>query len=601
MEAPTNEASHIRALYDDLRDGDEGIDLAGFLKPLYFLQHHGFTLLDAKAVFDVVKGNAKPQLNLREYGTALTKVAKLKYTANPRTVARLVGDIDAFRKRTQLDSFADVVDGVLYDPLRLKLMKPAPLCVLEAYSNVIEQSFNMYCKAPSVATGNVNTRSSSNSCLDLTDEGFYDFLVGYFLSPDYISADTATSIMTSVTSTFAVSHTSATSSSDSSTSSSMVLPQFVEALCRVAQTLHGKLLEDNHGSIRNTIDTCRLEHSIKVMFDTMQVLPNGTTVKSASHVPQKQVQSNLDAMLTDIQSHMGTLSLRTRKVLQRRADDLMGDVVDVTSEAKATTSSSTKPTSSLSSAVDVIVIRDVLAVPDFPPNVVHKVEGAFAYQNMGQYEMALAQLHDAEDELVDVSPFRVLDTDASLFFTLARGNIYDSRQRDLDALQTYAEALAIAESLPESHPGRALALSCLGSVCYYAGNMLVALKCFDKALTLRESLFGEEHVDTATSLNNLACCLHAMGEVDAAAMFFRSVLHVFKLGFGLAHPRISVAMKNLDTAQRHQSRLIQDRAHVKNRDDMKHIIAGSKFQITAFERPTAPLKTKKKKGGKKKK
>ncbi|RHY94969.1 hypothetical protein DYB26_003823, partial [Aphanomyces astaci] len=276
--------------------------------------------------------NAKPQLNLREYGTALTKVAKLKYTANPRTVARLVGDIDAFRKRTQLDSFADVVDGVLYDPLRLKLMKPAPLCVLEAYSNVIEQ------------------------------------------------------IMTSVTSTFAVSHTSATSSSDSSTSSSMVLPQFVEALCRVAQTLHGKLLDDNHGSIRNTIDTCRLEHSIKVMFDTMQVLPNGTTVKSASHVPQQQVQSNLDAMLTDIQSHMGTLSLRTRKVLQRRADDLMGDVVDVTSEAKATTSSSTKPTSSLSSAVDVIVIRDVLAVPDFPPNVVHKVEGAFAYQNTGQYE-----------------------------------------------------------------------------------------------------------------------------------------------------------------------------------------------------------------------
>ncbi|RHY65725.1 hypothetical protein DYB34_013215 [Aphanomyces astaci] len=187
--------------------------------------------------------------------------------------------------------------------------------------------------------------------------------------------------------------------------------------------------------------------------------------------------------------------------------------------------------------------------------------------------MALAQLHDAEDELVDVRS-RLLDTDASLFFILARGNIYDSRQRDLDALQTYAEALAIAESLPESHPGRALALSCLGSVCYYAGNMLVALKCFDKALTLRESLFGEEHVDTATSLNNLACCLHAMGEVDAAAMFFRSVLHVFKLGFGLAHPRVSVAMKNLDTAQRHQSRLIQDRVHVKNRDDMKHIIAG---------------------------
>ncbi|RHY95857.1 hypothetical protein DYB35_012698 [Aphanomyces astaci] len=267
--------------------------------------------------------NAKPQLNLREYGTALTKVAKLKYTANPRTVARLVGDIDAFRKRTQIDSFADVVDGLLYDPMRLKLMKPAPLCVLEVYSNVIEQ------------------------------------------------------IMTSVTSTFAVSHTSATSSSDSSTSSSMVLPQFVEALCRVAQTLHGKLLEDNHGSIRNTIDTCRLEHSIKVMFDTMQVLPNGTTVKSASHVPQQQVQSNLDAMLTDIQSHMGTLSLRTRKVLQRRADDLVHYIYI---EAKATTSSSTKPTSSPSSAIDVIVIRDVLAVPDFPPNVVHKVEGAFAYR-----------------------------------------------------------------------------------------------------------------------------------------------------------------------------------------------------------------------------
>ncbi|ETW10053.1 hypothetical protein, variant [Aphanomyces invadans] len=549
MDAPANEASHIRALFDDVRDGDEGIDLLGFLKPLYFFQHHTFTVLDAKSIFDVVKGNVKPHLNLREYGTALTKIAKLMYTSNPRTVARLLADVDAFRKKAKIESFADV-DGI-YDPLRLKLMKPAPLCVLEAYSNVIEQSFNMYCKAQP-PTRDHSTAVADPGCHGafLTEEGFYDFLVGYFISPDYLSADDSSAIMAAVTSTFVV-HTTV----DVKTSPSMMFPQFIEALCRLAQTLHGKLLSEEHGSIRKTIDTARLEHSIKVMLDTMQVMPNGTTVKSASKVPQQQVETSLDAMLNDIQTQMGTLSVRTRNVLQRRAD--MMDAADAPNRVKSI-GSSTKPTThaSSTSAIDVIVIRDVLAVPDFPANVARKVEGAFSYQNCGHFEMALAQLHDAEDELVDVSPMRVLDTDASLFFTLARGNIHDSRQRDLDALQTYAEALAIADSLPESHPGRALALNCLGSVCYYAGNLLVALKCFDKALVLRESLLGEEHVDTATSLNNLACCLHAMGEVDASAMFFRSVLHAFKLGFGLAHPRVSVAMKNLETAQRHQSRYV---------------------------------------------
>ncbi|KAF0690897.1 Aste57867_17760 [Aphanomyces stellatus] len=577
MDAPANEATLVRHLYEDLRDGDEGIDLAGFLKPLYFLQHATFTLLDAKAIFDVVKGNFKPQVNLREYGTALAKVAKVKYTSNPRTLARLLVDIEALRKKARVESFVDAADKHGFDSLRLKLMKSAPLSVLEAYSDTIVQSYQMYCKAtpPTLDT-------NESSAMRMTDECFYDFLVGYFISPDYISSDEAAALVARVM---------VSSPASFPPSTVMDLPQFLEVLARLAQVLHGKLLAVEDGTLRRTIDTARLEHSLKVMLDQMQVLPNGSTVKSASTVPQQQVNTNIDVLLDDVQLQLGTLSMRSRKVLQRRADNADMDAAG----KKKISTQTTKDVP----AVDVIVIRDVLAVPEFPPNVMKKVECSLAYQNSGQYELALSQLHEAEDELVDVSPYRVLDTDAQLYFILTRGNILDSRMRDLDALQTFSDAFSVADTLPESHPGRALTLSCLGSVCYYSGNVLVALKCFDKALSLRETAFGTDHVDTATSLNNLACCFHAMGEVDTAAMYFRAALGVFKLGFGLSHPRVSVAMKNLDTAQRHQNKLVHDADHAKSRDDMKHIIAGSKFQITAFERPTGTVKTKKKKAVKK--
>ncbi|CAK4480889.1 unnamed protein product [Aphanomyces euteiches] len=538
-------------------------NLAGFLKPLYFQQHNGFTILDAKAIFDVVKGNFKQQLNLREYGTALTKVAKLRYSSNPKTLARLVTDLHSFRKKARVENYSEAQADAGFDNLRVKLMMVAPLSLLEAYSDTMQQSFQMYCKT--AADGG------------MTDDAFYDFLVGYFISPDYILPDEASMITSAVTSTFAtnqLSHHHGTT---------MGYPQFLEGICRVAQVLHGKLVDGEAGTLRKTIETSRLEHSLKVMFDHMQILPNGDTVKTSSKVPEQQIDTSLDAVLDEIHAQVGSLSLKVRKVLQHHRG--------ATSPEKKT----------FVSAGSVIVIKDVLAIPDFPPEVTNKIECAVAYQNHGQYEMALSQLHEAEDDMIDLSQYRVLDTDAQLFFMLSRGSILDSRQRDLDALQTYSEALVVADGLPEAHPGRGLVLSCLGTVCFHSGNIVVALKCFDKALTIRETLYGENHVDTATTLNNVACCLHAMGQIDAAVMYFRSALSVFKSGFGISHPRVSVAMKNLATAQRRQTRLEGTADTAKNRPDLKHIIAGSKFQIMAFERPMVPVKTKKKKVSVKKK
>jgi len=65
----------------------------------------------------------------------------------------------------------------------------------------------------------------------------------------------------------------------------------------------------------------------------------------------------------------------------------------------------------------------------------------------------------------------------------------------------------LGDKLEYTNPDRSLAYCGLGSVLYNTEEYKLALRSFLKSREIRETLMGVESVDTATSFNNLGCCM----------------------------------------------------------------------------------------------
>ncbi|OQS07393.1 hypothetical protein THRCLA_00599 [Thraustotheca clavata] len=563
-----NEAAQVRAFYDDLCNGNDGLTINDFFKPLYFLQHATFTLVDAKAVYDLVKGkNKMGTMSLREYAMGLAKIAKIRYVSTPRTLSRLLADMNEWRKKAGIVAFHS--ESLLkkadtgFDTVRLQMLLPGAVEILSLYNHTIANAYHMYrgtCQRIAPIT--------EKSLEIIPFDGVIDFLAGYFVHPEFISTEQVKEYIQTTCMYWHrfVEMNTIPSLTPLPQGLEMHYAQFLEFLCRVSHHVHLKLLHEEQGHLRKHIETSRLDHSLKALFDHMQFDPHVAVIQPI----EKQIvkPSQIESMIQEIHSSLGALSERTSQVLK--------DHLVETGNGKEH-----------KSWHDVVVIRDVLAIPSFSSSVRRKLECAFEYQNNGQFQMAWSMLHEAENELTKSSRFNVLDPESQLYFALIKGGIYESQKRDTDALHQYMEALGIVEGISEKHLGRSLVWNCLGGICYFIGSTLVALKCFDRALYLCEESFGNRHADTATALNNLACCFYTIGSVDHAIIHFNAALSVFQSSLATYHPRIAVVKRNVDMARRHQTtyfyiadfvlkffRFLHDAGHVKSRGDLKYIIPG---------------------------
>ena len=91
---------------------------------------------------------------------------------------------------------------------------------------------------------------------------------------------------------------------------------------------------------------------------------------------------------------------------------------------------------------------------------------------------------------------------------------------------------------------------------YYSGEVALARKCYEKTFGERKQYAGADHVDTATTMNNLACCQSSMGEVDDAGLMLKNAARLFKDLFGAAHPRTCVVQRNLEKTKLCQTRCV---------------------------------------------
>ncbi|WP_200867669.1 tetratricopeptide repeat protein [Acidithiobacillus thiooxidans] len=69
---------------------------------------------------------------------------------------------------------------------------------------------------------------------------------------------------------------------------------------------------------------------------------------------------------------------------------------------------------------------------------------------------------------------------------------------------------------------------------------------FRRALEVREKVLGQEHPDTATSLNNLAGLLQAQGKLTEAEPLFRRTLEIQEKALGPEHPNTTNTRNNLE-------------------------------------------------------
>mgnify|MGYP001201260608 CR=1 FL=1 len=88
---------------------------------------------------------------------------------------------------------------------------------------------------------------------------------------------------------------------------------------------------------------------------------------------------------------------------------------------------------------------------------------------------------------------------------------------NLAAERLYRKALELAEGAPATHPGGlALSLNNLGVFELHARRHREAEELFDRLLPLAEETFGEESLEVASCLENLAAVYRATNRQDAA-------------------------------------------------------------------------------------
>jgi tetratricopeptide (TPR) repeat protein len=85
----------------------------------------------------------------------------------------------------------------------------------------------------------------------------------------------------------------------------------------------------------------------------------------------------------------------------------------------------------------------------------------------------------------------------------------------------------------------------LGYTVYLLGDYTGAQRAWERALALDERLFGPDHPQVATSLNNLAELYRALGRYREAEPLYQRALELHERALGPEHPYVATGLNNL--------------------------------------------------------
>ena len=87
----------------------------------------------------------------------------------------------------------------------------------------------------------------------------------------------------------------------------------------------------------------------------------------------------------------------------------------------------------------------------------------------------------------------------------------------------------------------------LGDACRQLARYDDALRCYHKALEIKENLLGKEHTYTATTCNNLAGVYRDMGDLPKAREYYEQALAIYGNVQGKEHPDMATTSNGLAT------------------------------------------------------
>ena len=124
-----------------------------------------------------------------------------------------------------------------------------------------------------------------------------------------------------------------------------------------------------------------------------------------------------------------------------------------------------------------------------------------------------------------------------------------------EAAPLYQRALAIYETaLGNDHPDTANSLNNLALTYQFQGRYGEAEPLYQRALAIRETVLGNDHPDTANSLNNLAFLYQSQGRYGEAEPLYQRALVIRETALGNDHPRTATSLNNLAGLYQSQGR-----------------------------------------------
>ena len=128
----------------------------------------------------------------------------------------------------------------------------------------------------------------------------------------------------------------------------------------------------------------------------------------------------------------------------------------------------------------------------------------------------------------------------------------------LEAIRSAEQALAITrEQLGDNHLLTATALNNLAELYHAQGRYNEAKPLYQQALAITRKQLGDNHLLTATALNNLAALYHAQGRYTEAEPLFQQALAIRREQLGEKHFGTATALNNLAKLYHTQGRYIE--------------------------------------------
>jgi tetratricopeptide (TPR) repeat protein len=224
------------------------------------------------------------------------------------------------------------------------------------------------------------------------------------------------------------------------------------------------------------------------------------------------------------------------------------------------------------SALETLREGNMLQIPLLIP-ILHNI-GQLQYRRgeltkaMETYEMALAHAHSMEDGTVHVAS--TLNCLGVLHYHANSSENDDSESNDSKiraisnsstdkAMELFQQALALRKDcLGPDHVDVATTLNNIGRIHVQSDEFDKALEYYQDALCIRRVSLGTNSLDYAATAFNAGQSLHQMGQLTEAIELYHEFLRVASIKFGKSHRDVAVVLSGI--AQIHQEQKNYDMA-----------------------------------------